>query len=158
MDMSHRYGDSNSILIIDIDHFKKINDKYGHPCGDSVLKDISGLLKSKFRKTDILCRIGGEEFVALCKRADKQAAINIAENLRKMVEMASMQYGDTKIKLTISIGISTVTNKSSDGERDNLYRFADIALYHSKDSGRNRITHYDDINPKKPKLEQIKTS
>ena len=158
MDMSHRYGDSNSILIIDIDYFKKINDEYGHPCGDSVLKDISGLLKSKFRKTDILCRIGGEEFVALCKRADKQAAMGIAENLRKMVEDFTMRYGDEEIKLTISIGISTITSASTDRDRDNLYRYADIALYHSKDNGRNRITHYDDINPKMPKLERVKTS
>ena len=158
IDMSYRYGDSNSILIIDIDHFKHINDKYGHPCGDSVLKDISGLLKSKFRKTDILCRIGGEEFVALCKRADKQAAIGIAENLRKMIEMATMRYSDAEIKLTISIGIATITNSSSDRDRDNLYRYADIALYHSKDNGRNRLTHYDDINPQKPKLEQVKMS
>lgn len=158
MDMSHRYGDSNSILIIDIDHFKKINDNYGHPCGDGVLRDISRLLKSKFRKTDILCRIGGEEFVALCKRADKQSALGIAENLRQIVENATMRYGDAEIKITISIGIATVTNKSSDRDRDNLYRYADIALYHSKDSGRNRITHYDDINPPKRKLEPVRIS
>jgi diguanylate cyclase (GGDEF)-like protein len=158
MDMSHRYGDCNSILIIDIDHFKKINDNYGHPCGDSVLKDVSALLKSKFRKTDILCRIGGEEFVALCKRADKHSAMVIAENLRKLVETASMHYGDTEIKITISVGIATVTNKSSDRDRDNLYRYADIALYHSKDSGRNRITHYDDLNSSKPKLEPVRIS
>ena len=156
MDMSYRYGDSNSILIIDIDHFKKINDNYGHPCGDSVLKDIAGLLKSKFRKTDVLCRIGGEEFVALCKRADKQSAMVIAENLRDIVENASMQYGELDIKITISIGIATVTNKSSDRDRDNLYRYADIALYHSKDAGRNRVTHYDDLNSPKPKLEPVR--
>ena len=158
MEMSHRYGDSNSILIIDIDFFKKINDSYGHPCGDSVLKDISGLLKSKFRKTDILCRIGGEEFVALCKRADKQAALVIAENLRKTVADTTIRYGETEINITISIGIATVTNKSRDRDRDNLYRYADIALYHSKDSGRNRITHYDDLNPPMPKLEPVKMS
>ena len=156
MELSHRHGDTSSILIIDIDHFKMINDNHGHPCGDSVLRDIAELLKSKLRKTDILCRIGGEEFVALCKRADKQAAQDIAENLRYAVEHATMDYGDTAINITISIGIATVTNKSNERERNNLYRYADISLYHSKDSGRNRVTHYDDLNAPKNKLESVK--
>lgn len=156
MEMSNRYGDSNSILIVDIDHFKKINDNFGHPCGDKVLRDVSSLLRKKFRKTDVLCRIGGEEFVALCKRADKESAILIAENLRKNIEESTLQYCGAEIKITISIGIATVTNDSSDRDRDNLYRHADIALYHSKDSGRNRVTHYDDLSTSDTKLETVK--
>ena len=123
-----------------------------------MLKDVAALLKSNFRKTDILCRIGGEEFVALCKRVDRQSAIRIAENLRRLIENATMHYGNKEIKITISIGIATVTSRSSDRDRDNLYRYADIALYHSKDSGRNRITHFDDLNSPKPKLEPVKIS
>lgn len=155
MELSHRHGDTSSILIIDIDHFKLINDQHGHPCGDSVLKDTAELLKSKFRKTDILCRIGGEEFVALCKRADKTSALDIAENIRYILEHTTIYYGETEINITISIGIATVTGKSTDRDRDNMYRYADIALYHSKESGRNRVTHYDDINPSKTKLEPV---
>lgn len=155
MDMSHRYGDSNSILIIDIDHFKKINDNFGHPCGDKVLSSVASLLKTKFRKTDVLCRIGGEEFVALCKRADKESAILIAENLRKIVEETEMQFAGVEISITISIGIATVTSESSDRDRDSLYRYADMALYHSKGTGRNRVTHYSDLGSANAKLEKV---
>lgn len=155
MQLSHRHGDTSSILLIDIDHFKHINDSYGHPCGDSVLKDIAALLKSKLRKTDVICRIGGEEFVALCKRADKSSAMEIAENIRLAVSQAVMDYGDININLTISIGVATVTNASKDNDRDNMYRYADLALYHSKETGRNRVTHYDDIKSSNKKLEIV---
>ena len=151
--IANRYGDSNSILVLDIDHFKKINDRYGHPCGDYVLKEISGLLRSKVRKTDILCRIGGEEFVALCRRADKHSAIHIAENLRKIIERTAFRYGEHEFNITVSIGIATITSESNELDRDNLYRHADIALYHSKDAGRNLVTHYEDLDLNMLKLE-----
>jgi len=155
IELSHRHGDVNSILIIDIDHFKAVNDKYGHPGGDNVLKDIAALFKFKFRKTDTLCRIGGEEFIALCKRADKKAALEIAENLRDAVENTAMRFGDKAINITISIGVATVTGNSSKLDGDNLYRHADIALYHCKDSGRNRVAHYDDLHATKHKQDSI---
>ncbi|HEY5602320.1 MAG TPA: diguanylate cyclase, partial [Gammaproteobacteria bacterium] len=107
LEMSLRHGDVNSVLVIDIDHFKKINDRYGHPGGDAVLKQIAEKLKSNLRKTDILCRVGGDEFVALCKRADKTAALAIGEKMRRDIESKITRYGDENIKVTISVGIAT---------------------------------------------------
>lgn len=143
--MSLRHGDVNSILVIDIDFFKKINDNFGHPCGDIVLKMVANTLKSSLRKTDILCRIGGEEFVALCKRADKNAALDVAEKLRRAIEQESVLFGDDKVNVTISIGVATSADMQPPQNSESLYRQADIAVYHSKDNGRNTITHYDNI-------------
>lgn len=145
MKMSVRHGDANSLLIIDVDHFKRVNDQFGHPGGDKALKEIAQLLKYSLRRTDILCRIGGEEFVALCKRADKNAAIEVAEKLRKEVEAHTMHFGDKKTHLTISVGIATVDNQSTDSTTDSIYRQADQAVYHCKETGRNRVMHFDDI-------------
>ncbi|WP_455365172.1 diguanylate cyclase, partial [Kaarinaea lacus] len=145
MEMSLRHGDVNSVLVIDIDHFKKINDCYGHPGGDAVLKQVAKKLKCNLRKTDILCRVGGEEFVALCKRADKDAALAIAEKMRRDIESKAMRFGDQSISVTISVGIATTNHLNVSQGADELYRQADAAVYHSKDQGRNEITHYDDL-------------
>lgn len=145
MEMSQRHGDTNSILVVDIDHFKKINDKYGHPGGDTVLKQVANNLRCSLRKTDILCRVGGEEFVALCKRADKAAAIAIGEKMRRDIETRLTRFGDEKICVTISVGIATTNEMNISQGPEELYRQADAAVYHSKDKGRNRITHYDDL-------------
>jgi len=145
MEMSLRHGDVNSILVIDIDYFKRINDCFGHPGGDMVLKQVADQLKSNLRKTDILCRVGGEEFVALCKRADKVAALSIGEKMRRDIERQPMRFGDEKIKVTISVGLATTNHLNLSQGADELYRQADAAVYHSKDQGRNRITHYDDL-------------
>ena len=145
MEMSLRHGDVNSILVIDIDHFKNINDQYGHPGGDAVLKQVSNSLKANLRKTDILCRVGGEEFVALCKRADKQAALAVGEKMRRDIENKPTRFGDESIYVTISIGIATTNELNVGQDSDELYRQADASVYHSKEQGRNRITHYDDL-------------
>jgi len=145
MEMSVRHGDINSILVIDIDHFKKINDQFGHPGGDTVLKQVAGNLKSSLRKTDILCRVGGEEFVALCKRADKAAAVAIGEKMRRDIETKITRFGDEKISVTISVGIATTNEMNVNQGSEELYRQADAAVYQSKDKGRNQITHYDDL-------------
>lgn len=146
LDMSLRHGDISSLLVIDIDNFKKVNDKYGHPAGDTVLKLVASVLKSNLRKTDILCRVGGEEFVALCKRADKQAAISIGEKMRRNVEKKPIAFGEaTIINVTISVGIATINERNTDQDPDFLYREADAAVYHSKETGRNRVSHYEDI-------------
>ena len=145
LDMSLRHGDVSSLLVIDIDHFKKVNDQYGHPAGDCVLKQVANLLKSSLRKTDVLCRVGGEEFVALCKRADKTAAVNIGEKMRHNIENNSIKFGDTQISVTISIGIATINERNAKQDSDFLYREADAAVYHSKDTGRNRVSHFEDI-------------
>ena len=145
MEMSQRHGDINSILVVDIDHFKKINDQYGHPGGDTVLKQVANNLRCSLRKTDILCRVGGEEFVALCKRADKAAAMAIGEKMRRDIETRLTRFGDEKICVTISVGLATTNEMNVNQGPEELYRQADAAVYHSKEKGRNRITHYDDL-------------
>jgi len=149
LDMSLRHGDVSSLLVIDIDNFKKVNDKYGHPAGDAVLKQVANLLKTNLRKTDILCRVGGEEFVALCKRADKAAAMGIGDKMRRHIEKKSIDFGESLINVTISVGIATINEHNTDQDPDFLYREADAAVYHSKETGRNRVSHYEDICVKK---------
>ena len=144
--MALRLGEGISILVIDIDHFKKINDSYGHQCGDHVLKEVANTLKTCLRKTDILCRVGGEEFVAICKRADKTSANIIGEKLRREIEHCIIDFDGKQIKLTISVGISSANDYNDVEDAAMIYRYADIAVYFSKDNGRNRITHFDDID------------
>ena len=145
MDISRRHGDINSLLVIDIDNFKDVNDRYGHMHGDDVIKMIADVMKSRLRETDILCRIGGEEFVAICRRSNKRVAIELAEDLRKTIEKKIAQSGKDSIKVTVSIGIDTVTMDNVATHADNIFKYADIALYHSKEHGRNCVTHYSDM-------------
>jgi len=142
---ARRHGDFNSLIIFDIDNFKKINDSYGHPCGDSILREIATLLKKRMRKTDFLCRLGGEEFVVLCKRADKESAMMIAEDMRKIVEENSFTFSEWVINITISLGVATLGPEDKLGEPDLAYRQADQAVYYSKKNGRNCSTHFNDI-------------
>jgi len=146
IDISIRHGDKNSLIMIDIDHFKSINDTYGHFSGDVVLKVVSETLKEQLRKTDVLCRIGGEEFVVLCKRADKDQTLIIAEKLRTAIKNKHISLGDKAINICISLGGATIDGNQSSISIDELYRYADSALYFSKENGRNRYTHYDDLN------------
>lgn len=145
MEVSKRHGDTNSLLVIDIDHFKKVNDNYGHMHGDTVIKMIAAVMKGRLRESDVLCRIGGEEFVVICRRAGKEDVVELAEDIRKTVEEQITNTGKDEIKVTISIGAVTVTKDNLDEYVENIFKYADIALYHSKDNGRNRVTHYDDI-------------
>jgi diguanylate cyclase (GGDEF)-like protein len=134
------------MLLIDIDYFKDINDNHGHPCGDKVLIDISEILKSNLRQADTICRIGGEEFAVMCRRVDMEGAKNTAEKLRALAESTTINCGEHSIKVTISIGISTISGKDSKLDQQGMYRQADMAVYGCKNSGRNQIMHYDDIN------------
>jgi len=145
IETTQRYGEVNSLVIFDIDHFKQVNDTYGHPAGDLVLREIARLLNDRMRKTDYLCRLGGEEFVVLCKRADKVAALKIAEEMRKVVEKELFDLGGKTIKITISLGVSTVRPDDNIEEPDLAYRRADKAVYFSKKNGRNMSTHFDDM-------------
>ena len=140
-----RYSSVCSLLVIDIDHFKKINDIYGHSNGDMVIKMIAEVMKKRLRESDILCRIGGEEFVVMCKRAGKKDAVELSETLRKTIEDEVTNIDNDDVKVTVSIGIATVTEKNVDIYSDGFFKYADTALYQSKESGRNCVTHYDDV-------------
>ncbi len=155
MNLASRYGDVNSLLVLDIDRFKNINDTYGHPCGDIVLKEISSTLRNSLRKSDILCRVGGEEFVAMCRRVGKQSAIDIAEKLRSRIEGLSVKWGDEVIHTTVSIGVATSNPKNKEAGPLALYKEADEAVYYSKENGRNRVIHKDDIKAENSNIVSI---
>ncbi|OME98034.1 PAS domain S-box protein [Paenibacillus amylolyticus] len=123
-----------SLLVVDIDHFKSINDTYGHPIGDLVLGNLAGLLQTVSRSTDVVARYGGEEFVIILPDCEEEQAIGIAERYRSQV--ASVDWGEYNI--TVSIGAATVVEEDTE---KSLFQRADNALYASKTGGRNRVTH-----------------
>ncbi|MEK4077458.1 sensor domain-containing diguanylate cyclase [Paenibacillus sp. FSL H7-0940] len=123
-----------SLLVVDIDHFKSINDTYGHPIGDLVLGNLAGLLQTVSRSTDVVARYGGEEFVVILPDCEEEQAIGIAERYRSQV--ASADWGEYNI--TVSIGAATVVEEDTE---KTLFQRADNALYASKTGGRNRVTH-----------------
>ena len=125
-----------SIVMADIDHFKSINDRFGHPGGDEVLREIARRLQSTFRKEDAVGRYGGEEFVALAVGCDGSDAIALAERYRQAVEREPFAIGANLLHVTTSVGV--VTGSATDGVQA-LVRAADEALYAAKASGRNRV-------------------
>lgn len=127
-----------SVITFDIDFFKKINDSYGHPGGDYVLKELGQLMQSKLvRSNDYFARFGGEEFVIILQSTSLKTAQEVAERIRQTVEAHNFNFEGKKIKVTISIGVST---RNSTDNWDKLYKRADRALYQSKLSGRNKVT------------------
>lgn len=127
-----------AIIMIDIDHFKKINDRYGHPFGDKILINTSKILSHALIPDGILCRYGGEEFIVFMKYSNKKALRAKLDSILKRIEKSRVKYGKKSVSVTVSAGICTVTDNSIDiTERINT---ADRALYRSKENGRNRIT------------------
>ncbi|EMB21527.1 sensor domain-containing diguanylate cyclase [Treponema denticola] len=127
-----------SILMIDIDFFKNINDTYGHAAGDIVLEEVAKIIKSCTRNADTAARYGGEEFVVMLNNTSASAAMAVAERIRKSVEEKSIMYDGKKINVTISIGVSSY-NFDLESAKSIVER-ADKALYESKQNGRNRVT------------------
>jgi two-component system cell cycle response regulator len=133
-----RYQEWLSILMVDIDHFKKINDDHGHQTGDGVLRDVARLLKETLRTVDSLGRYGGEEFMAILPHTSYEEAKRTGERLRRAIEEHSFRAGDKKIKVTVSIGVASYPSEAVDTP-NGLIREADRALYKAKDTGRNRV-------------------
>jgi len=132
-----RYSRSLSVVMFDIDFFKKVNDSYGHLCGDLILKDIAGEIAAMIRTTDFLARYGGEEFCCLLPETDLPAAQMIAERFRSRVAEAQHIYQGQEIYVTISLGVAALTPGLSSCHA--LLKKADDALYEAKRSGRNRV-------------------
>lgn len=125
-----------SLLIIDIDHFKKVNDTFGHQIGDIVLAKLANILKIQVRTDDIVARFGGEEFTIILPDTNVEEAILIAQKLNRTIEVA--EWTDTR-NLTVSIGLATFSENDTE---DSIVKKADQALYVSKEKGRNRATHF----------------
>lgn len=132
-------GEKFSLLILDIDHFKKVNDTYGHHVGDEVLVQLAHILTTQTREIDIAARYGGEEFVVILPNTDVEESKLLAEKLRHCVELTQWKTGT----LTVSIGIASFTEHASD---TTMVKHADQALYASKENGRNRVTHVNDMD------------
>jgi len=130
-----RLNEVLSVLLIDIDFFKKINDTYGHSVGDEVLIQTTRLLSSQFRASDCFARYGGEEFMAVLPRTDLQTAIKIAQRILEVVEQNVFHINELELKLTISIGVSV--RKEEDTRAEDIVLRSDEALYEAKRSGRN---------------------
>lgn len=130
-----RYGGELHLIMLDIDHFKRVNDKLGHAVGDTVLKGIAELLILILRQSDILARIGGEEFVVILPRTDIEAAYNIANRIRDGVR----EHDFSEVPWTVTVSLGVVTLHQDEGFEEALER-ADFCLYQSKRSGRNRVT------------------
>lgn len=130
-----------SLVMLDIDHFKKINDTLGHTEGDKVLKGIADLLKKSVRKKDTIARYGGEEFVLILPDAGLEESFMIAERIRRLVENTTFEAGQTQLHLTVSLGIANFPSHQIKSKED-LIRIADQALYEAKRGGRNRVCIY----------------
>lgn len=125
------------LMLLDIDHFKQINDLYGHAAGDLVLVTLSKHLKSKIRVADIPCRIGGEEFLLVLPGMSEEMTQQRAEEFRKHIEAMRIPHNGNSLKLTASIGVASYPKNGENWE--NLYHVADQALYRAKEKGRNRV-------------------
>jgi diguanylate cyclase (GGDEF)-like protein len=136
--LTQRDGRTLSLLIFDIDFFKKINDTYGHQAGDTVLITLAQKIKSVVREGDIFARIGGEEFALLLQNSSLQEAKDIAEKLRLMIEKTPFIHNEKSLNITVSIGVSS-SKKDTVFSLEALYESADIQLYKAKESGRNRV-------------------
>jgi diguanylate cyclase (GGDEF)-like protein len=128
------------VIMLDIDHFKKFNDTYGHSCGDVVLKQVAHTIMDNLRPMDIAARYGGEEFVCLISNATKELNLSVAERIRQAVEGMETDYEGTKLKVTLSCGVACY-RQDVDFSAKALVDRADRALYRSKQEGRNRVTY-----------------
>ena len=129
-----------SLMMIDIDHFKSINDRYGHPGGDEVLRHVTKAMLQQLRTSDVLCRYGGEEFSLILPQTGTEKSKFVGERIRRAVESTLISYDDAGISVTISIGSAMLKNNMTSGS---LINHADQALYTSKNEGRNRVTIID---------------
>ncbi len=138
---AERYGRRLSLIITDIDHFKSVNDTYGHPVGDKVLRRVAGVLANTARRTDIVARYGGEEFAILMEETDKVGAFHIAERIRKAVAAESFHCENGSFGSTLSLGIATFPEDAK--SKSQLTECADQSLYFAKRNGRNRTVSWE---------------
>lgn len=133
-----RTGKEACIILIDIDHFKNVNDSFGHPAGDSVLREIAAIIINNLRIYDTPSRWGGEEFIILLPETSLDNGIKAAEKLKQCIEAHSITVGDKTIKITASLGVGVLTDRKDDGFNKVYYKI-DEALYQAKKNGRNRV-------------------
>lgn len=143
MERTRRSGHAMSLLMFDLDHFKKLNDRWGHECGNFILKQVSRIIEKTLRRLDIPCRYGGEEFAIILPDTSLHAAIKLAERLRLNIQDSALMFGQETVQVTTSIGVDVFT----ENDNDDVVRFVartDAWLYAAKQAGRNRVHHAPD--------------
>jgi diguanylate cyclase (GGDEF)-like protein len=138
MERALRYGNSITLLMMDIDHFKKVNDCFGHLAGDQILINVANLCRKNLRSFDLVARYGGEEFIAMLPRTDLQVGESIAERMRRLVKKKEYNCKQHTITVTMSVGVAEV-DRAKPVTLETLIEQADQALYQAKRSGRNRV-------------------
>jgi diguanylate cyclase (GGDEF)-like protein/PAS domain S-box-containing protein len=134
---ARRYARPLSVVMIDVDHFKSINDRYGHAVGDIVLREVSAICQCSLRGTDVLGRVGGEEFVLLLPDTPQANAIYVAERMREQLEKTPVQVENLVISITASFGVASLLD--ADINFNDILERADVAMYHAKHEGRNKV-------------------
>lgn len=132
-----RTGQPLSVLLLDIDHFKKVNDDHGHAVGDQVLREVAAALKAAVRRNESVCRLGGEEFLLICRDTDLRTGLLAGERLRRVIAALTIHIGGTVVRPTLSIGVAS--READTANPDALVHAADQALYAAKRAGRNRV-------------------
>ena len=146
LDRFERYRHPLSLVLLDVDHFKRVNDTYGHDMGDDVLRHLAGIGQALIRRVDLFARFGGEEFALLLPDTGPEGALVAAERMRKRVEETPVTIDGQEIAITISVGVSSTSDRFT-GDAHGLIRAADQALYEAKRSGRNRVVVCEDSPP-----------
>lgn len=143
VERSKRYHNALSVLMVDIDHFKRINDQYGHDVGDLALKEVTRVCLRSVRNVDTLGRLGGEEFAVIMPQSDMEQAITAAERICQTVREMTINAAGQCVELTVSIGVAALNR--SDNRIELILKSADQALYHAKNSGRDRVCSTNDL-------------
>lgn len=134
--LAKRHKSELSLLVLDIDHFKTINDKYGHSVGDKVLQNVASKVEDSIRDSDVVFRYGGEEFVVLLNNTDEQGALLLAERIRIAISKAKIKHANKQVKVTVSLGVATL---SAEDTANDLFEKSDGAMYAAKQDGRNCV-------------------
>jgi hemerythrin len=146
-----RYKRSFAFLMLDIDHFKEVNDNFGHPCGDAVLQTIGQILKKSVRVTDLVARYGGDEMAVILLETSLKMAMRVAEKLRRQIEEHHFSWEGTSFRVTVSIGAAGAPEEGI-GDWNDLLNAADRVLYQAKDRGRNTVLAFQPDGEGSPSL------
>lgn len=140
MERTHRSGAGTGVIMIDLDHFKQVNDNYGHEVGNVVLRSVADTIKASIRKLDVACRYGGEEFSVVVPTCDLSICVKIAQRIRQSIELMEIRSDDYDIKITASLGVACYSIYRNETPEQLLQR-ADQHLYAAKHAGRNCVKH-----------------